>query len=234
MWNNKTLTAILPAYNEEPSIVHAVEDFRNLGLFDEILVVDNNSIDGTAVLAASAGARVITEPLQGFGHALRRGMREATGDLIILCEPDGTFLARDVHKLLAYSSDFDMVMGTRTTPELLWKEANMGWMLRAGNVTVAKLLEGLHGGPSLSDCGCTFRLISRQGRDAILDRLRVGGSHFLPEMVIQALKVHLKIIEVPVNYLRRVGKSKITGTIAGTVSTAMRMMALIILKRFVS
>ena len=68
-------------------------------------------------------------------------MQEATGDIIILAEPDGTFMGRDVLKLLAYADDFDMVCGTRTTRELIWDQANMGWFLRVGNWTVAKLMQ---------------------------------------------------------------------------------------------
>jgi hypothetical protein len=60
-------------------------------------------------------ARVVRETAQGYGHALRRGLREATGDLVIMAEPDGTFVGRDVMKLLAYADDFEMVCGTRTT-----------------------------------------------------------------------------------------------------------------------
>lgn len=152
---------MLPAYNEEPNLARAVAEFKALPIVDEILVVDNNSRDRTAELAAAAGARVVSETRQGYGHALRRGLREASGGLIVLCEPDGTFLARDIHKLLAYSEDFDLVLGMRTTRELLWREADMGWFLRVGNVAVARLLQLLFSGPSLSDCGCTFRLIKR-------------------------------------------------------------------------
>ena len=83
------------------------------------------------------------EPAQGYGHALRRGLREASGDLVILAEPDGTFVGRDVLKLLAYADDFDMVCGTRTTRELIWTQANMGWFLRVGNLVVAKFLQVL-------------------------------------------------------------------------------------------
>ena len=67
-----------------------------------------------------------TEAAQGYGHALRRGLREATGDLVILAEPDGTFVGRDVLKLLAYADDFDMVCGTRTTRELIWDAGEHG------------------------------------------------------------------------------------------------------------
>ena len=232
MWNGERLSVVLPAYNEEPNIARAVGEFMALKIVDEVVVVDNNSNDRTAMLARAAGARLVAERRQGYGHALQRGLREATGDLIVLCEPDGTFLARDIHKLLAYSVDFDLVMGTRTTPELLWEEANMGWFLRAGNVVVAKLMELLHGGPSLSDCGCTFRLLRRGALDRIAGSLSVGGSHFLPDLTIQALKHRLRVIEIPLNYMGRVGRSKITGTLKGAVRTGLRMIGHILVERF--
>jgi hypothetical protein len=104
----------------------------------------------------------------------------------------------------------------------------MGWFLRVGNWAVAKLLQTLHGGPSLSDCGCTLRLTHRAALERIRGELTVGGSHFLPEMVILALRKRLKVIEVPVNYRGRVGESKITGNFAGAVRTGIRMIGLIV------
>ena len=86
----------------------------------------------------------------------------------------------------------------------------------------------LYGGPSLSDCGCTLRLIHRAALDRILDDLTVGGSHFLPEMVILGLKRGLRVIEVPVNYRGRVGESKITGSLKGALRTGFSMIALIL------
>ena len=151
---------------------------------------------------------------------------------MILAEPDGTFVGRDVLKLLAYSDEFDMVCGTRTTRELIWEQANMGWFLRLGNWTVAKMVQLLYGGPSLSDCGCTLRLTHRVALDRIQDELRVGGSHFLPEMVIVGLKQKLRIIEIPVNYRGRIGESKITGSLRGTLRTGLSMIALILRHRF--
>src|SRR3979411_2068311 len=129
-----------------------------------------------------AGGRVSREPRQGYGNALRRGLATAQGEYIVLAEPDGTFMGKDVLKLLAYADDFDLVLGTRTTRELIWHGANMGWQLRWGNWIVGKLLQVLFDGPSLSDCGCTLRLIRRSAADRLLPRLTVGGSHFLPEM----------------------------------------------------
>jgi glycosyltransferase involved in cell wall biosynthesis len=209
-----------------------VDDFFVPGVVDEVIVVDNNSRDRTAEVTRATRARLVHEPAQGYGHALRRGLREAAGDLVILAEPDGTFVGRDVLKLLAYADDFDMVCGTRTTRELIWAQANMGWFLRLGNLAVAKFLQVLHGGPSLTDCGCTLRLTHRHAVARIVDHLTVGGSHFLPEMVILALRHGLRVIEVPVNYRGRVGESKITGTLHGTLRTGVRMIGLILRYRF--
>jgi hypothetical protein len=132
-----------------------------------------------------------------------------------------------VLKLLSYTDDFDMVLGTRTTRELIWQQANMGWFLRVGNVVVAKMIQLLYGGPSLSDCGCTFRLIHRQALDKIYNNLTVGGSHFLPEMVILGLRRGLRLIEIPVNYRGRVGESKITGSPLTAIKVGLRMIGLI-------
>jgi glycosyltransferase involved in cell wall biosynthesis len=227
MYGSKTVSVVFPAYNEERSIGPAVKDFSIPGVVDEIIVVDNNSSDRTAEEAGQTHARVVRETRQGYGFALRRGLAEATGDIIILAEPDGTFIGRDVQKLLAYADDFDMVCGTRTTRELVWDQANMGWFLRVGNWWVAKMIQLLYNGPSLSDCGCTLRLTHRAALEKIQDGLTVGGSHFLPEMVILGLKRRLKIIEVPVNYRGRIGDSKITGSLKGTLRTGFRMIGLI-------
>jgi glycosyltransferase involved in cell wall biosynthesis len=227
MWDGRRVSVVFPAYNEEAGIAQAVREFLAVEAVDEVVVVDNNSRDRTASLAAEAGARVVREGRQGYGFALRRGLREARGDYIILSEPDGTFVGRDVLKLLPYAAEFEMVMGTRTTQELVWHGANMGWLLRVGNVLVAKLLQVLFDGPSLSDCGCTMRLVRRETADRLVDRLTVGGSHFLPEMVILALLDGARIIEVPVNYRGRVGESKITGTSAGAIGVGLRMLLLI-------
>jgi glycosyltransferase involved in cell wall biosynthesis len=232
MYGSKTVSVVFPAHNEEQYIRAAIEDFFVPDVVDEIVVIDNNSRDRTADEARQTRARVVAEPAQGYGNALRRGLLEATGDIIIMAEPDGTFVGRDVLKLLAYADDFDMVCGTRTTRELIWEQANMGWFLRIGNWAVAKLLQVLYDGPSLSDCGCTLRLTHRAALERFRDNLTVGGSHFLPEMVILGLRRGLKIIEVPVNYRGRIGESKITGTLKGTLRTGSRMIALILRYKF--
>jgi len=234
VWEKKTITVLFPAFNEAPNIYSAVKEFltlkdiESLPLVEEVLVVDNNSKDDTYRLAEKAGARVVRESKQGYGNALQRGLIEARGELVVLAEPDGTFVAADIFKLLVYSGEFDMVCGTRTTREMIWAEANMGWFLRIGNLLVAKFMEVLYGMPSISDCGCTFRLISKSGIERIRADLHVGGSHFLPNMVIAAQKNRIKFIEIPLNYRGRVGESKITGTLLGTLGTGLNMIKVII------
>jgi glycosyltransferase involved in cell wall biosynthesis len=205
-----------------------VRDFAAFEAVDEVLVVDNNSHDATADLASEAGARVVREKRQGYGYALRRGLAEARGEYVVLAEPDGTFMAQDMLKLLSYADEFDMVLGTRTTRELIWGQANMGWLLRIGNVLVAKLLQVLFGGPSLSDVGCTYRLVRRETAHWLLPHLTVGGSHFLPEMVVLALMRGRRIIEIPLNYRGRVGHSKITGSRLTALKVGARMIGLIL------
>lgn len=122
-----------------------------------------------------------------------------------------------------------MVCGTRTTRELFWKEANMGVFLRVGNLLVAKLLELLYDTCSLSDCGCTFRLIHMAALKKIQHEFHVGKSHFLPNMVIAARMHNLSLIEIPLTYKGRVGESKITGTLSGIWKTGLSMIALILM-----
>jgi glycosyltransferase involved in cell wall biosynthesis len=228
----KSVSVVFPAYNEEEGIAEAVRTFGALEPVDEVVVVDNNSSDRTAVLAEEAGARVVREKQQGYGYALRRGLAEANGALIVLAEPDGTFVADDIYKLLAYSADAQLVLGTRTTQELIYEQANMGRFLRWGNWFVAKLLEVLYGTPSLTDCGCTLRLVHRDALERFRDQLTVGSSHFLPEMVILARLHDVSMLEVPVSYRARKGNSKITGNFRTTLEVGINMVRIILRYRF--
>lgn len=219
------MSLVLPAYNEAANITNAVREFARVRTSTGDPVFDT---DDTATLAAEAGARVVVEPNQGCGNALHRGLTEASGELIVTFEPDGTFIATDVLKLLSYSADFEMVCGTRTSLDHLDPKANMGWFLRRGNFWVAKGLQILYDAPSLTDCGCTFRLVRRTALDRFRGDLFVGASHFLPNMVIATRKHDVTMVEVPLNYRGRVGESKITGNLWGTWKTGLAMIALIL------
>ena len=211
MWNGKTVSVVLMTYAERDSIRAVIEGFVATGLVDEVLVVDNNAQAGTEEEVRKTSARLVKEPRQGYGHASRRGLLEATGDLIVLAEPDGTFVPDDIRKLLVYSTECDAVFGTRTTWELVWEGANMDWFLRWGNWAVAKLMEVLLNTSHLSDVGCTYRLLRRDTAKHVASNMKVGGSHAGMEIMLLTIGSGARFVEVPVNYLPRVGRSSVTG-----------------------
>jgi len=108
----------------------------------------------------------------------------------------------------------------------------MGYFLRYGNLAVAKLLEYLHNGPSLTDVGCTFKMIRRSVLEQIRDYLTVGASHFSPQLLIVLIRTGMKCVEIPVNYHQRLGQSKITGNYLKATRLGLRMIAMIIAYRF--
>lgn len=236
MYQGDRLVVGMPAYNEQTNIEHAVRSFIEQKFVDEVVVVDNNSSDDTAEVASEAGAVVVSESRQGYGYACQRALKEANerGEIIGLVEPDGTFIARDIEKLLSYIPDFDFVVGTRTSSELIWEGANMGPLLQWGNWIVAKLLEVMHNTSSITDVGCTFRIIRSDAYEQIRDQFTVGGSHFSPEMIIRAAQQNTSMVEVPVNYRARKGKSKITGDFVPAVKLGLVMIGFIIQQKIES
>jgi hypothetical protein len=104
--------------------------------------------------------------------------------------------------------------------------------MRISNVIVAKLLEYLHNGPCFTDVGCTMKMISRNGLNRIKNKFTVGGSHFSPEFMILCLKNKLKVVEIPVNYLKRIGESKITADFWKSAKLALKMIGLIFAYKF--
>ncbi len=226
MWQGQAVSVILPTYNEKDSIARCIRDFLATGVVDEVIVINNNAAAGTSEEVAGTSAREVIEEHQGYGHAIRRGFREASGDLIIVCEPDGTFFGEDVWKLLAYSGDCDVVYGTRTTVEFIWTGANMGFFLKWGNFAVAKMMEFMYNTVHLSDVGCTYRLIRRSLLREIEPHFTVGGSHFGPEMMLITVIKRARLVQVPVNYRPRVGKSAVTGDLVRAFFLGMRMIAM--------
>jgi glycosyltransferase involved in cell wall biosynthesis len=228
MWHGQQVSVVLMTYAERDSIRSVIERFYETGVVDEVLVVNNNAQDGTVEEVEKTPARQVFEPRQGYGHASRRGLEEAQGDLIVLAEPDGTFLPSDIFKLLVFSGHCDAVFGTRTTRELIWRGANMEWFLRWGNWAVAKLIEALFNTSHLSDVGCTYRLFRRNLASEIAERMRIGGNHAGPEMMLLALTMGARFVEIPVNYLPRVGYSAATGRPLTAIWIGIRMIGLIL------
>jgi NDP-sugar pyrophosphorylase family protein len=227
------VSVIIPAYNEAASIGRVVRDFRDL--VDEVVVMDNASPDGTGAIARQLGAVVHSRPLAGYGDALRQGMDAAGGDIFVLVEADGTFKAKDLGKLLEFLKDADMVIGTRTTRQMIEQGANMDGILRWGNVVVGKLIEALWWDrePRFTDVGCTYRAIWRDAYLRIRPYLTRNDAAFSPEMMIEMLRIEGRVIEIPVSYYRRLGgASKHSSSRWHSMKTGMRMLRLILEKRF--
>jgi glycosyltransferase involved in cell wall biosynthesis len=228
MWGDRRVSVVLMTYAERDSIRSVIEGFFQTGVVDEVLVVNNNAEPGTTEEVERTNARMVFEPEQGYGHACRRGLIEADGDLIVLSEPDGTFLPSDIRKLLVFSDECDAVFGTRTTRELIWHGANMDWFLRWGNWAVAKFIEALFNTSHLSDVGCTYRVYTRELADLVAEKMEVGGNHAGPEMMLWAITSGARFVEIPVNYLPRVGTSSATGDLRTAIDIGMRMIGLIL------
>jgi glycosyltransferase involved in cell wall biosynthesis len=232
VWNGKSITVVLPTYNEKDSIAEAIRGFEKLGVVDEVLVVNNNAAEGTSEEVATTDAREVFEATQGYGAAIKRGLREADADLVCVCEPDGTFDPADLLKLLPFTGECEFVVGSRTVQNFIWDGANMGWFLRWGNWAVAKVIEALFNTAYLSDVGCTFRVVQRQRVDRLLEDLTLDGSAFGLEMLMAAVRQRTTIVQVPVNYRPRVGMSSVTGELRKTVPLGLEMLSMVLKMRF--
>jgi len=212
------VAVVLTAYNDAQSIGLSVDDFRERAQVAQVIVVDNNSRDGTAEVARAHGATVVLESRQGYGWAciggLSYALRETSADAIVLCEGDHTFFGEDLGKFIPYLADCDLVVGTRNTRVLTLEGSQMDWFMAWGNLYLAILIRlrywnwAFLGRIQLTDVGCTYRVIRRTALARIIDRLTVGSHHFSPHMILVALREHLAVMEVPIKFRRRVGPSK--------------------------
>lgn len=212
----EAVTAILPALDEEEPIAAVVRGL--VGRVGEVLVVDNGSRDRTAERARAAGARVVAEPVRGFGSACHAGLVAATRPVVCFLDADGTFAPADVERICAPVLDgaLDLCLGTRTRlpgnaihPALAAVNRGLGVLVR------------LRGGPLLTDIG-PIRAIRR---DALLALgMADRGSAWPLEMVLRASRAGLAVGELPVAYLPRLGgTSKVTGSWRGSARAARQM-----------
>lgn len=227
MWNNKKISVALPTYREKDSIRSCIEGFFRTGVVDEVVVCNNNAGQDTSEEVSKTKAREVFESRQGYGWSCRKALAETSGDWVVLCEPDGSFEPNDIFKLLAYADEFHLVLGSRTNRELIWTGANMGWFMKWVNWAVGKYVELLFNTTILTDVGCTMRLIHRSALTQILPVLTVGGSHFGPELTLQCVARKCRIVEIPLNYRQRVGRSTVTGNRFVAFCLGLRMILLI-------
>lgn len=221
----------LTAWNDEACIGEAVREFKACPQVDRVIVVENNSTDRTRDRAVEAGAdAVITETIAGYGSCCMRALEEASdgADVVVLCEGDMTFSADDVRKFLAYLENCDLVLGTRATQELRERHTQMDWLINPANQVVAKLIQARFWGTRLTDVGCTYRAMRVESYRRLKPRLHVRGNHFSPHMFMEALRLRMRVIEIPVVFRKRGGLSKGVGTDkVKAAKVALRMLGLL-------
>ncbi len=210
------IAAVIPALNEAPAIGRVVERLRaqSAVVLDRIIVVDNGSTDGTGDLARAAGAEVVREGRRGYGYACRAGVLAARdADLIVLLDGDAADDPGDLPRVLAplLAGEAELVVGSRTlgacAPGALTPQQILG------NRLAAWLMRGLYG-VRVTDLG-PLRAIRRRDLLALEPReLTYGWS---VEMMVKAARAGYRYREAPVRYHRRIGVSKVGGTVTGSL-----------------
>ena|SRR5438128_7202747 len=217
------VSVIIAALDEEAAIAGVVGAVPR-DLADEIIVVDNGSRDRTAEIAAAAGARVIHEPNCGYGRAFRAGLRAiaSNSQIIVFLDGDGSdcpeMMGRLVEPIVRGTHDFvvsSRTRGRREAGSMNWHQVFAGYM-------VGFVLHLLYGVRS-TDMG-PFRAIRRDALESLALREETYGWPL--EMQMRAARGGLRILEVPVDYrCRASGKSKIAGTLRGSILAASRILA---------
>src|SRR6266540_405509 len=204
------VSVVIPCLNEAASIeacVLAAQDALAKGNYDgEVLVVDNDSDDGSGEIAAAAGARVVYEPRRGYGNAYLAGLAAANGNYIVMLDADMTYDAGELPRFVAELEDGgDMVLGDRMQGI---QPGAMPWMHRhVGNPVLTGLLNRLYS-TKVNDAHCGMRAVRREALPRL--DLRTTGMELASEMVIRAAKLDLDIRQFPIEYRPRQGESKLS------------------------
>ncbi len=207
MYRNKKISVVFATYREKNSVRKAINDFFKTKFVDEVIVVNNNAEEGTDEEIKKTPAKVVYEKRQGYGYAFQRGIKEARGDYVILCEPDGTFTGSDLERFLVYSKDFDVVLGSRTGQSTPLSGADMTVIRKFANVFEAKTIEILFNTNALTDIGCTYKLFKKSVLKKFSHLWRTRNSLFATELVLLSVSQNTKFIEIPVTFKKRVGIS---------------------------
>jgi len=222
------VSVIIPTHNEAQAIERVLADLPS-ELTTEVVVVDSNSNDGTPEIAARMGARVVQEPRRGYGQACLTGLAAANApDVVVFLDGDYSDRPSELPILLApiIEGRADITLGSR-----LQGQRSVGalpWHQAFGNRLAARLIKLLYG-LKISDLG-PFRA----GRADVLRALTLEETTYgwAVEMILKGVLAGFRVVEVPVSYHPRIGESKISGTLKGTVGAAWFILGLIVLYYF--
>ena len=211
------VSVVIPALNEEAAIGRVIADLPREPVI-EVIVVDGGSTDRTREVAADHGARVIREPRRGYGRACLTGLEhiDATADIVVFLDGDYSDRPAELPQLLApiEAGRADLVLGSRLAGTRM--RGALPWHSVLGNRLAAGLIH-LVSGVRLTDLG-PFRA----ARPAMLRALTLQEQTYgwPVEMLIKGAARGYRIVEVPVSYYPRIGTSKITGTVRGSMGAA--------------
>ncbi|MCS7007737.1 MAG: glycosyltransferase family 2 protein [Gaiellaceae bacterium] len=204
------ISVVIPCLNEEAAVGGVVDaawkGIRRTGRSGEVIVVDNNSSDRSAEIAAARGATVVAEPIPGYGSAYLRGLSVARGHYIVMADADGTYPLTELHAFVErLAAGDDLVLGSRFAGTI--HDGAMPWANRyLGNPVLTGLLNLLFG-VKVSDAHCGMRALRRD----VLSRLDLHstGMELASEMVFKAFRRGLRVSELPIDYFPREGESKL-------------------------
>jgi len=218
------IRVIIPAYNESDSIAKVIKDIPDF--VSEVIVVNNNSTDNTAINAKGAGATVLTENKRGYGYACLCGMnyiseQSSSPDIIVFMDGDYSDYPEELSKLIApiLKDDIDFVIGARTKE--LREAGSMTPQQVFGNALATTLMKWMFNS-TYTDLG-PFRAIKYQKLLALNMEDKTYG--WTVEMQLKALRNKFTYTEVPVRYKKRIGVSKVSGTIKGTIFAGAKILS---------
>jgi glycosyltransferase involved in cell wall biosynthesis len=218
------VSVIIPTRNEASALSRVIADIP-AGLITEVLVVDSNSTDGTPEIAAKMGVRVVHEPRRGYGRACLTGLAMADApDIVVFLDGDYSDRPAELPLLLAPITDgrADITLGSRLGVQRV--PGALPWHAAFGNRLAASLIRLLYG-LKISDLGPFRAARADVLRGLALEETTYGWA---VEMILKGTLKGLRIVEVPVSYYPRIGKSKISGTVKGTVGAAWFILSLIV------
>jgi glycosyltransferase involved in cell wall biosynthesis len=215
--NNARCRVIIPALNEEDAISKVIKDIPS-NIVSEVIVVDNGSSDNTTKVAEAAGATVLSEPLRGYGAACLKGIAYVketapTTDIIVFLDADYSDHPEELPSVIKpiLEDDIDLVIGSRALGES--EKGSLTPVQAFGNWLSAKLLYLIYNA-QFTDLG-PFRAIKFNKLLAL--NMADKNYGWTVEMQVKAAKQKLRFTEVPVKYRNRIGKSKVSGTVKGSI-----------------